>query len=122
MPYDIQLKGPGARRRDGGEADYDTRGHWDFVVDAYARPGAFTPSIRWYRARAARRNRPLASTPIEVPTIALWGDRDPLRPLDHREGFEQAFPRSESRVLSGVGHFVPAEAPDAGVFAIAELI
>jgi pimeloyl-ACP methyl ester carboxylesterase len=93
----------------------------EFVVDVYSRPGAFASSIRWYRARAVRRNRPVASTPIEVPTIALWGDRDPMRPLDHRDGFEQVFPRSESRVLSGVGHFVPAEDPDAVVRAIAEL-
>jgi pimeloyl-ACP methyl ester carboxylesterase len=94
----------------------------DFVVDIYARPGAFASSIRWYRDRDARWNRPVASTPIDVPTIALWGDRDPMRPLDHREGFEQAFPRSESRVLGGVGRFVPAEAPDAVVGAITDLI
>lgn len=102
--------------------DRITTAELDFVVEFYARPGAFASSIRWYRARAARRERPMAPTPIEVPTIALWGDRDPMRPLDHREGFEQAFPRSESRVLNGVGHFVPAEAPDAVVRAIAELM
>jgi pimeloyl-ACP methyl ester carboxylesterase len=37
------------------------------------------------------------------------------------EGFERAFPESESRLLTGVGHFVPAEAPDAVVQAIADL-
>jgi pimeloyl-ACP methyl ester carboxylesterase len=93
-----------------------------FVVDAYARPGAFASSIWWYRARAARRSRETVPTPIETRTIALWGDRDPMRPLNHREGFEQAFPRSESRVLEGVGHFVPAESPDEVVRAIAELM
>jgi pimeloyl-ACP methyl ester carboxylesterase len=92
------------------------------VVEAYARPGAFASSIWWYRARAARRSRQDASTPVEIPTIALWGDRDPMRPLDHREGFERTFPRSESRVLPEVGHFVPAEAPDAVVGAIADLL
>jgi pimeloyl-ACP methyl ester carboxylesterase len=45
-----------------------------------------------------------------------------MRPLDHREGFERSFPRSESRVLTGVGHFVPAEAPEAVVAAIASLM
>ncbi len=92
------------------------------VVEEYARPGAFASSIWWYRARAARRSRPDAPLPVETPTIALWGDRDPMRPLDHREGFERAFPRSVSRVLPEVGHFVPAEAPDAVVQAIAELL
>jgi pimeloyl-ACP methyl ester carboxylesterase len=93
-----------------------------FVIDTYARPGAFASSIWWYRARAARRTRGETHTPIEVPTVALWGDRDPMRPVDHREGFERAFPRSESRILRGVGHFVPAESPGAVVDAIASFV
>jgi pimeloyl-ACP methyl ester carboxylesterase len=92
------------------------------VIDAYTRPGAFAASIWWYRARAERRSRRAESIPIDVPTIALWGDRDPMRPLAHREGFERAFPGSQSRVLAGVGHFVAAEAPDAVAEAIAELV
>src|SRR5205807_1905205 len=92
------------------------------VVDAYARPGAFASSIAWYRARPARRYATEKPAPVEVPTVALWGDRDPMRPLDHREGFERAFLQATSRVLDGVGHFVPAEAPDAVVAAIAELL
>jgi pimeloyl-ACP methyl ester carboxylesterase len=96
------------------------------IVDVYTRPGAFTSSLAWYRARAARRDRggiaPPVGAPVEAPTIALWGDRDPMRPLEHREGFERTFPRSTSAVLPGVGHFVPAEAPDAVVAAIIELL
>jgi pimeloyl-ACP methyl ester carboxylesterase len=92
------------------------------IVDAYARPGAFTSSITWYRARAALRDRGITPQPVHLPTIALWGDRDPMRPLEHREGFEQAFPRSTSRVLRGVGHFVPAEAPGAVVTAITQVL
>jgi pimeloyl-ACP methyl ester carboxylesterase len=92
------------------------------IVDAYARPGAFAASLAWYRARAARRERSQPLAPVEVPTIALWGDRDPMRPLEQREGFEQAFPRSQSRVLAGVGHFVPIEAPEAVAEAVGELM
>ena len=91
------------------------------IVDAYARPGAFAASLAWYRARAVRRRRLDRPAPVGVPTIALWGDRDPMRPLEHREGFELAFPLSESRVLSGVGHFVPSEAPGAVAAAVKEL-
>ena len=94
----------------------------ELVVDVYSRPGAFTSSIAWYRARAARRGRLDPPAVVEVPTIALWGDRDPMRPLEHREGFEHTFPRAESRVLAGVGHFVPAEAPADVVDAIAALL
>jgi pimeloyl-ACP methyl ester carboxylesterase len=92
------------------------------VIDAYARPGAFAASLAWYRARAAYRERELPLAPVEVPAIALWGDCDPMRPLAHREGFEQAFPRSQSRVLAGVGHFVPIEAPAAVAEAVGELM
>jgi len=92
------------------------------VADIYARPGAFTSSIAWYRARAAQRSRSDIPPPLELPTIALWGDRDPMRPLEHREGFEQVFPRATSTILPGVGHFVPAEAPGAMVAAITELL
>jgi pimeloyl-ACP methyl ester carboxylesterase len=92
------------------------------VVDAYSRPGAFAASLAWYRARAAHRERTQPLAPVEVPTIALWGDRDPMRPLEQREGFEQAFPRSRSRVLAGVGHFVPIEAPEAVAEAVGELM
>jgi pimeloyl-ACP methyl ester carboxylesterase len=102
--------------------DRITSDEFQVFVEAYARPGAFESSIWWYRARAARRSRPNAAIPTEIPTIALWGDRDPMRPLDHREGFDRAFPRSVSRVLPDVGHFVPAEAPDAVAQAIAELL
>ena len=91
------------------------------IVDAYARPGAFAASLAWYRARAVRRRRLDRPAPVGVPTIALWGDRDPVRPLEHRDGFELAFPLSESRVLSGVGHFVPSEAPGAVAAAVKEL-
>jgi len=45
-----------------------------------------------------------------------------MRPLDHREGFERFYPRSESRVLTGVGHFVPAESPHAVVGALAAFV
>jgi pimeloyl-ACP methyl ester carboxylesterase len=95
---------------------------FEAVVEAYARPGRFAASIRWYEARAASRTPREPAAPLEIPTIALWGDRDPMRPLDHREGFERAFPRSESRTLAGVGHFVAAEAPDAVVQAINDLL
>jgi pimeloyl-ACP methyl ester carboxylesterase len=97
---------------------------WELAtfVDGYARPGAFASSLAWYRARAALRSKGEVPVVVEAPTIALWGDSDPMRPLAQREGFERAFPRSKSRVLSGVGHFVAAEAPNAVVEAIAELL
>jgi pimeloyl-ACP methyl ester carboxylesterase len=92
------------------------------VVRTYARPGAFAASLGWYRSRARARSRGSTPDPLMTPTIALWGDRDPMRPLSHRDGFERAFPSSTSRTLPGIGHFVAAEAPEAVLAAIDELI
>jgi pimeloyl-ACP methyl ester carboxylesterase len=89
----------------------------DDLVEAYARPGAFTTSINWYRsgsatvaiALAARGQDPPA--PITVPTTVLWGDRDPLFPPRLAEGLDRAFADLRGvQHLEDVGHFVPLEA------------
>jgi pimeloyl-ACP methyl ester carboxylesterase len=92
------------------------------IVDMYSRPGAFASTLLWYRARVAERRSTASRAAVHVPTIALWGDSDPMRPLDHRDGFELTFPASTVTVLRGVGHFVAAEAPDAVARAIADLV
>ncbi len=92
------------------------------IVDVYSRPGAFASTLLWHRALAVDRSRNERGTPVHTPTIALWGDRDPMRPLDQREGFERTFPDSTVRVLHGVGHFVAAEAPEAVANAIADIV
>jgi pimeloyl-ACP methyl ester carboxylesterase len=89
----------------------------DDLVAAYARPGAFTTSINWYRsgsatlaiALAARGQEPPA--PITVPTTVLWGAQDPLFPPRLAEGLDRAFSDLRGVVhLEDVGHFVPLEA------------
>lgn len=44
---------------------------------AWSAPGAVTGMINWYRAFLAKRLPPAASLSITVPTLILWGDRDP---------------------------------------------
>ncbi|MDD7965232.1 alpha/beta fold hydrolase [Actinomycetospora lemnae] len=89
----------------------------DDLVEAYARPGAFTVSVNWYRSGSATLRTALAlrgqdpPAPVTVPTAVLWGDQDPLFPPRLAEGLEQAF--SDLRGvwhLEDVGHFVPLEA------------
>jgi pimeloyl-ACP methyl ester carboxylesterase len=89
----------------------------DELVDAYARPGAFTTSLNWYRSGSATLAIALAARgqdsapPITVPTTVLWGDRDPLFPPRLAEGLEQAFTDLRGvHHLEDVGHFVPLEA------------
>jgi Beta-lactamase superfamily domain len=81
----------------GGERKL-TASEFEQVVEVYARSGAFAASIRWYQARVARRLQAApAPRPLETATIALWGDQDPMRPLDHREGFAELSQLGEPR-------------------------
>lgn len=89
------------------------------VVTAYAEPGAFRASIAWYRAGAGAVARSLAEVApapderVAVPTVVLWGDQEPLFPLAWSDRLDEFFSAVTLRVLPGIGHFTPLEAPDA---------
>jgi pimeloyl-ACP methyl ester carboxylesterase len=51
--------------------------------------------------------------PITVPTIVLVGDQDRVEHAETLRGiYARALPHAEFRVLKGVGHLSPLEAPD----------
>ena len=90
----------------------------DALVDDYARPGAFAASIGWYRAGAGTLAAALAErTParedrLAVPTTVLWPTEDPLFPVAWSDRIDAFLAHARLRVLEGVGHFVPLQAPD----------
>ena len=45
--------------------------------EAWRQPGALTGMINWYRAFLAKRLPRSASLTVTVPTLVIWGDRDP---------------------------------------------
>ena len=89
----------------------------------YARPGAFTASIAWYRAGSGTVAVSIAETPpapenrIAVPTTVLWPEHDPLFPFAWSDRLDRFFSDVELYRLDGAGHFSPLEAP--GAFAAA---
>jgi pimeloyl-ACP methyl ester carboxylesterase len=91
---------------------------FDALVADYARPGALAASIAWYSANPSGGSQ----AAIDVPSIILWGDRDPLFPVAWSESTAESFPNAELRVLEGCGHFVPLEAPEAFAAAVEELL
>jgi pimeloyl-ACP methyl ester carboxylesterase len=98
----------------------------DGLVERYARPGAFSSSIAWYRAGAGSVARSLAEevpprdARIEVPTTVLWGQLDPLFPPDWSDRLDDFFADVELQLLADVGHFTPLEAAPAFAEAIRE--
>jgi pimeloyl-ACP methyl ester carboxylesterase len=46
-----------------------------------------------------------------MPTLIVWGAKDPIIPAGHGRRAHDAMPGSELVVLPGVGHFPPLEAP-----------
>lgn len=98
----------------------------DRLADDYARPGAFVASINWYRAESGMvalsltEQPPAPSERMAVPTTVLWQEHDPLFPRAWSDRLDDYFSRVEVRLLDGVGHFTPLEAPDAFAEAIVE--
>ena len=90
-------------------------------MDTFARPDAIRASFGWYRATYEEVTGPSARAlegPISIPTVVRWGELDPVKPASWAEGIEQTFPNLNFRFVSGVGHFVPFEAPEETVAAI----
>jgi pimeloyl-ACP methyl ester carboxylesterase len=90
---------------------------FDELVALYARPGAFTRSIAWYRSGSAGVQTALTERPpadrIATPTTVLWPEHDPLFPPDWSDRLAEFFADFELHHLAGVGHFSPLEAPSA---------
>lgn len=60
---------------------------------------------------------------IAVPSIALWGEDDGVNPPGAGDGAAHRFTgRYERRLLPGVGHNIPQEAPEAVVEALLDLM
>jgi pimeloyl-ACP methyl ester carboxylesterase len=105
------------------EADFErTAQSWDnsdwvdVVLHSYCfRWGAAPPDPRY----AALEKQLEPQPKISVPTILLHGELDGASLVTSSEGKEQYFSGPyERRVLAGVGHYVPREAPSAIVDAI----
>ena len=85
------------------------------LIEEYARPGAFTASVAWYRENTGYSS---AGEPVACPTTVLWGDRDPLFPVAWAEDVPASFSNARKVILDGVGHFIPVEAPTAFAAAV----
>jgi pimeloyl-ACP methyl ester carboxylesterase len=58
----------------------------------------------------------------EMPTLIIWGDRDPIIPIGHGRRAHAAIAGSDLVVLEGVGHMPLVEAPEALAAAIERFV
>lgn len=111
--------GPGYRQPEGD---------LDRVVEVYAPSGAFTASIGWYRAgsgtvaRSLEQVAPDRDERTSVTASILWPEHDPLFPQAWSDRLEDFFSDATLHLLSGVGHFVPLEAPQAFASAVRDAL
>jgi epoxide hydrolase 4 len=82
--------------------------------EAMTRPGALTAALSYYRA-AVRRRRRLGTTdprPIAIPTLVLWGDRDPHLRAGLADGLERWVTDVTVRHFPASGHWIQLDEPD----------
>jgi pimeloyl-ACP methyl ester carboxylesterase len=95
----------------GGLADDDTRAAFHATLRAVVGPDGqrVFAGDRLYLAE-------------EMPTLIIWGERDPIIPVGHGRRGHAAMPGSQFVVLEQAGHFPPLEDPRGVVDAIDEFI
>ncbi|MFF1816040.1 alpha/beta fold hydrolase [Kribbella sp. NPDC058245] len=90
----------------------------DHLVEVYSVPGAFTASLNWYRGGAgavavsAAETAPASYERINVPTVVLWPEFDPLFPRAWSDRLDDFFSDVRLRTVDGVGHYAPLEYPE----------
>lgn len=83
--------------------------------EALAQPGALTSAIHYYRA-AFRRSRRIGArdvTPITMPTLLLWGERDPHLRVSLASGLDEWVTDLTVQRLPRAGHWAQLDEPDA---------
>jgi pimeloyl-ACP methyl ester carboxylesterase len=58
----------------------------------------------------------------QVPTLIVWGDRDPLIPVSHATAAHEAMPGSRLVIFDDVGHYPHCENPDRFVEVLIDFI
>jgi pimeloyl-ACP methyl ester carboxylesterase len=95
----------------GSLADTDTRRAFFHTLHSVVDSGGQRPS-------ATNRLYLLAG----MPTMILWGDRDPIIPVEHAHVAHEAIAGSVLHVFDGVGHFPQHDEPERFVRVVRDFI
>jgi len=76
-------------------------------VEAWSQPGALTGGLNYYRA--ARLETPPADLVIRVPTLVIWGEKDPFLLTGNLEGLDAFVPELTLERIPDATHWVVHE-------------
>jgi haloalkane dehalogenase len=93
-------------------------------LDPWRDPSVIPAFFRWARALDGLGLRELraAMGSWTMPTLVLWGERDPFHDVAIAEELQAAIPTASLGVVPGCGHFLPEEAPETIFPIIAEYL
>jgi pimeloyl-ACP methyl ester carboxylesterase len=93
-------------------------------LDPWRDPSVVPAFFRWARALDGLGLRELRSSmgSWTMPTLLLWGERDPFHDVAIAEELQSAIPTASLGVVPGCGHFLPEEAPETIFPLIAEYL
>jgi pimeloyl-ACP methyl ester carboxylesterase len=93
-------------------------------LDPWRDPSVIPAFFRWARALDGRGLRDLraAMGSWTMPTLVLWGERDPFHDVAIAEELQAAIPTASLGVVPGCGHFLPEEASETIFPIIAEYL
>jgi len=101
-------------------AEVDTNASVGDAAQSSAIRIIFTASLRRLRELYSPLRDSLRE--ISVPTVVLWGDRDPFFNVSQGRRLAAAIPNAHFELLHGAGHFLPEEQPAAFDDAIGRLM
>ena len=88
-------------------------------VEAWSQPGALTGGLNYYRAAevgpgggghdAFKTKHPAASFEVKMPTLVIWGEKDPYILTDNLNGLERYVPKLTVERIPDATHWVVHE-------------
>ncbi|MGA8305421.1 MAG: alpha/beta hydrolase [Candidatus Acidiferrales bacterium] len=88
-------------------------------VEAWSQPGALTGGLNYYRAaevgpgggghEAFKAKHPVASLEVKMPTLVIWGEKDPYILTDNLNGLERYVPKLTVERIPEATHWVVHE-------------
>ena len=80
-------------------------------IEAWSKPNAFRSMLNWYRA-GLRNITHVDKTPITVPTLLIWGKRDPFLKFEMAAPSIHLCNNGTLEYIEGAGHFVQHDSPE----------